>query len=738
MKLEDFSLKQLKHIVKIYNNYFIIENIDNINKTELINELEQHLYIDDNGINLKEHSFEISKPKKEVEPKSKVEPIQDYTKQEIPKNKRKCECGMITGISSQSIKNHNKTPIHQDYLRLIQEEPIEKEEQLKIMELINGVLSNRYGSRKFYHFFNALDKKYPFIADNIKKIYESKKGFDFYPTPTNAFENGTARWAIEHSSKILEPTAGLGAIITALLHINEHAQIEGNELNKDFIPILKKIFETENRVFITNYDFLEKDYTNNNYDLIVCNPPFTVGTDKRFYYLFLFKCLQILNNSKSTRIKKLIFISPALVNSDSAWQQNFRKNPSKNWNNEGWQYDFDSLLSTSYISMPVIKKVYEKLLNIKMYKSLENVFKEIISGKQSMGDREIRVKNKKTGEYEYKELSDDVSEDLDKFENNFEFAYGEEIAIVKGFGGTNINANMNFFEIHKNLYGLGKKKLKGKGILDYFIKSDKLTNKSQKVMDNLGNVPVKRIQIYRTPINSMISKALELISLGTFSTGEYDKLYHLAMVLTLENNKNIIVEKNSVINLSGEYKTTDKTEVLDIPFNKPITLKGMFDKTLNRVGNKKMYLYDAFGRGEATNCQGFIKEMLISENLYTPDVDKFVYQDLTNIQKNLNSYVPDVARVITDVGSIFGLGEHKNPNNYALHAIIVKKPVSKEALDKIHKDFIKNKNRTFIRETKNSYRIRNIPKTKFIKGTYRTKKVKGHPNLSMVFGELKA
>ena len=43
----------------------------------------------------------------------------------------------------------------------------------------------------------------------------------------------------------------------------------------------------------------------------------------------------------------------------------------------------------------------------------------------------------------------------------------------------------------------------------------------------------------------------------------------------------------------------------------------------------------------------------------------------------------------------------------------------------------------FVRETTKSFRIRNIPKTKFIKGTYKTKKVKGHPNLSMIFGELK-
>jgi hypothetical protein len=149
-----------------------------------------------------------------------------------------------------------------------------------------------------------------------------------------------------------------------------------------------------------------------------------------------------------------------------------------------------------------------------------------------------------------------------------------------------------------------------------------------------------------------------------------------------------------------------------------------------------MFLYDAFNRGEATNCQGFIKEMLISENLYSPEVDKFVFQDLTDIQKSTHSYVPTVARAVTDIGAVFGLGTHHNSDNYALHAIVVKKPVSMSELDKIHKEFVKDKKKMFVRETPKSYRIRNIPKTKFIKGTYKTKKVKGH-NISLIFGELK-
>jgi hypothetical protein len=50
-------------------------------------------------------------------------------------------------------------------------------------------------------------------------------------------------------------------------------------------------------------------------------------------------------------------------------------------------------------------------------------------------------------------------------------------------------------------------------------------------------------------------------------------------------------------------------------------------------------------------------------------------------------------------------------------------------------NFIHKKKIPFIRETAYSYRVRNIPKTKFIKTSYRTKVI--NPNISLVFGQLK-
>ena len=73
-------------------------------------------------------------------------------------------------------------------------------------------------------------------------------------------------------------------------------------------------------------------------------------------------------------------------------------------------------------------------------------------------------------------------------------------------------------------------------------------------------------------------------------------------------------------------------------------------------------------------------------------------------------------------------------NDYVIHAVIVKKPIDLHKAKQISQDIIQNKNRTFYRETDKSYRFRNIPKTKFIKKSYRTQKVNDY--ISIIYGKL--
>jgi hypothetical protein len=72
--------------------------------------------------------------------------------------------------------------------------------------------------------------------------------------------------------------------------------------------------------------------------------------------------------------------------------------------------------------------------------------------------------------------------------------------------------------------------------------------------------------------------------------------------------------------------------------------------------------------------------------------------------------------------------------DYEIHAIIIKKNIPFEEAQKIASEIINNPNRKFYRETESSYRFRNIPKQKFDKKTFRSKKL--NQDITLVFGNL--
>lgn len=70
---------------------------------------------------------------------------------------------------------------------------------------------------------------------------------------------------------------------------------------------------------------------------------------------------------------------------------------------------------------------------------------------------------------------------------------------------------------------------------------------------------------------------------------------------------------------------------------------------------------------------------------------------------------------------------------YELHAVIISRNVPLEDAKELAKEFIPS-TRHYYRTTKNSYRFRNIPKTKFDRGTFRSKKI--NDDITLVYGNL--
>jgi hypothetical protein len=68
-----------------------------------------------------------------------------------------------------------------------------------------------------------------------------------------------------------------------------------------------------------------------------------------------------------------------------------------------------------------------------------------------------------------------------------------------------------------------------------------------------------------------------------------------------------------------------------------------------------------------------------------------------------------------------------------LHAVIIKNTIPLNKAKIISKEFIPE-NKNYYRETKNTYRFRNIPKTKFKKNSFRSKII--NDDITLVYGEL--
>jgi len=235
--------------------------------------------------------------------------------------------------------------------------------------------------------------------------------------------------------------------------------------------------------------------------------------------------------------------------------------------------------------------------------------------------------------------------------------------------GKGIKATIGVLKPDKaHLFDKTDANLRGSGIFDYLKKKAKsfvsgvkqvfstnlstYNNKTTKTLKDYGNKQIDSLMIYRTPINSMIDKALNILSLGKFEEAKkkygFDTFFHLALVASVDG-KNVIIEKNEVINVSTAYKTTDKTETMKIDMKgKKMTINELLDATRSKQSPQDFFSYDAFNN----NCQIFIRALLQNVGLYDTDIDKFLFQDVGQLVSEMPT-LAKVAKTATDIGAFF-------------------------------------------------------------------------------------
>ncbi|MFA7307614.1 MAG: methyltransferase [Hyphomicrobium sp.] len=110
------------------------------------------------------------------------------------------------------------------------------------------------------------------IANGEKR--NLKKEYQFFGTPDELADDLVFEAQIEPFHEILEPSAGQGAIVKAILRVFPKLKVDAYELMPVNQTFLKKISE----VNLIGEDFLTAD-NKKKYDVIIANPPFAANQD---------------------------------------------------------------------------------------------------------------------------------------------------------------------------------------------------------------------------------------------------------------------------------------------------------------------------------------------------------------------------------------------------------------------------------------------------------------------------
>ena len=175
------------------------------------------------------------------------------------------------------------------------------------------------------------------------------------------------------------------------------------------------------------------------------------------------------------------------------------------------------------------------------------------------------------------------------------------------------------------------------------------SNKVKKALKKHGDKKITAIRISRVPIEKIIEKALNVISLGKWSKLKdkysFDVLFHLSLQLTLEDGTVLAFEKIDIVDLTEEKtcsKPTAQCREISYPQNS-LTVSQMVEDPLKSIPKEEYFKYSSF----KFNCQEFVSKILAFHKLLTPADKTFIYQDISQIVKELPFFTSWGANLVT-------------------------------------------------------------------------------------------
>ncbi|CAM4920781.1 unnamed protein product [Rotaria socialis] len=205
-----------------------------------------------------------------------------------------------------------------------------------------------------------------------------------------------------------------------------------------------------------------------------------------------------------------------------------------------------------------------------------------------------------------------------------------------------------------------------------------MPSRVRKILEKVGDEPILKIELGRTPVQEFPLKLLDLLSDSKFTDKQlelgYDELYHNYLLITIENSRgpNVLqhllenvgqnttactvlkLEKAQRIALKYPIIPDELMDIYDIPLtpNRPLTLNRLISTASNV--DKNFYKYDA---GENNMCQTFVENIIDINGLMPNIFDQATLDALKPIDsKALISTLGSRANLVkaaTDLGAKF-------------------------------------------------------------------------------------
>lgn len=196
-----------------------------------------------------------------------------------------------------------------------------------------------------------------------------------------------------------------------------------------------------------------------------------------------------------------------------------------------------------------------------------------------------------------------------------------------------------------------KPKPKKKSLIEKILplrQAGKLPPASRKLLAQVGNEPITSLMVSRSPLNKSL---INFITLGkykpTLKKLNYDDTFHLRLVI----NGRYTLEKNEVVRFEiARHSALTDSMIVPLPAGFNTTINELIEKTRQYMGDHNFSRYDV----ARNNCQVFVSSVLKANNLGTPEIFKFVNQDVAAVYKGLPKYAKKTTDFFTTLKARLG------------------------------------------------------------------------------------